>query len=398
MSTAAPPGTDPSRQATAANADILSWYRPWVGDPADEDDLPIPDEAQAIRRDMARNLGPLGLQSLRATVVDMDTLAEEGRWLLLGEPEADAVPSGAAQLPPDSAFPTASVTAARLAASAIDETVVQRMSPRRWGLAWRVDDRRVVLAVAHFLEGRVVLEPADTALVRLVCDAGLQPGAVPQSQVSSSLGATDARGAAPSWPTVERRQPGLRRWLAAPALGLLLLGGMAAGWQALVAVPDLTAQELAHASELARLRLMADRTVTRSTTVALASGDYGEVQVALSGFAALGYFEHAVVTNAQQRVVALVGSASGARIGDALSDEPGEGAHVLELMQGTDVVGRLVVYRPRAGADLAGHSALQRLPWMATGGLVALALAGLLVALRWPKQRSGGRRPGHEAR
>ena len=270
--------------------------------------------------------------------------------------------------------------------------MVQRLSPRRWVFAWRIDERRVVMAMAHFLDGRIELEPTDSAMVRLVCDAGIHAGS---GQGSAAAAATSDLASEPVglvWPKVERRRQVVPKWMSWPALALCVGSALLAAWLAVVSVPQARTEVQARQADIERLQSMADGTVTRSVASALATGDYGEVQTALSGFAQLGYFDHAVVLNASARVVAQVGQVPGARIGDALGPEALGQAQSVDLVLGSESSGKLLILRPPARLE---HSlALPTMQLLAGAALAASALAAGLIAARKPerRRRRSGRR------
>lgn len=335
-------------------------------------------QGRAITDDMARMFRSLGVVSFRAAVVDIDSLSFHSNWTVHSTGGWHDGASDASAL--EGAFPGAAGTVARLSATPIDTTLVQRMSPRRWVFAWRIDERRAVMAMAHFLEGRIAMAPVDTAVVRLVCDAGIQ---AEQAAPPRPAAAPETKG--PAWPQVERRRRVVPRWMRGPALALVCLATALVFWLGLVALPQARQEAEQGQAELDRLRTMADRTVVRSVAAAMASGDYGEVQIALTGFATLGYFEQAVVTNTAQRVVAIEGPVSGARIGDPPPADLLSRARATPLMQGTAPNGQLLVYSPSA-AD-AQALTLDRLQWLGLLALAVLAATLPMMALGWPRRR-----------
>lgn len=377
----------------------------------------------AFAADMGRMLQRLGVVSVRTTLVDADTLAHQSGWAFYQGGEAAG--DGLDEQPLDSSFPGASATIARVEASSLEDTVTQRLSPRRWVLGWRVDDQHVVMALVHFQEGHLALEPNEVALVRLAADAGLHsaptPGtggapakaaksrAEPESGAgTSSSGATAATaasaasaspgksgrpsskasaGGAATWPMVERRRKVLLRWISWPAWLLAGVAALLCAWITAVVVPQVHAENAQREMDEARLRAMADTTLVRSVGAALATGDYGEVQAVLDSFAQQGYFRQAVVTNARQRVVASVGAISGVRIGDAPPAELLQQARVTELMQGAEPNGRLMLQRAEPTTPPEGR-ALRLVQVLAS---LALACAGATAALII--SRVPGRRP-----
>ncbi len=293
----------------------------------------------ALSRDMALMFVQLGVQSFRASVVDLESMAYQSVWSITeqGEITDDHPDRGL-----DSAFPGAMATIAQLRQSSAAHTVVRKLSPRHWAFAWRVDDRHVAVAEARYRDRRDLQSDADTALVRLICDTGIRAGhadAPPSSDDMPEL----------MWPHVDRR----RSPQAAPSRGRLtvvLVGVTAilALVAALLAIPAARDQSATLQSESARFLQMADATMTQNLSVMLATGDYGDVQTALSSFESLGYFDGALVTNSRQRVIAVAGVVTAARIGDSPPAAVAASAQVLDLMQGSEKLGQLMVLRPAA--------------------------------------------------
>lgn len=336
-------------------------------------------DQQPFATDMARTLNELGVAGLRTTVIDLDTMLHQAGW---GYHQGPDNPDSGFDQPLESAFPGASAAIARVEASESHEPVVQRMSPRRWVMAWRVDESRMVMALVHFHQSHITLEPHEVATIRLVADAGLHA-----DQVAAPASAPTPRRTELAWPQVERRRRVVPRWIAWPAASLACVAALLGGWMTAVAVPQARQDAVVRQADLDRLRAMADSTVTRSMATAMASGDYGEVQAALSSFAALGYFEKAVVTNARQRVVASVGELSGVRIGDAPPADLVQQAQASDLMQGSETNGRLFIQRPALYA--AAQHRVSTLQGLAALAMLCAGAAAAMVVARWPsRQRS----------
>lgn len=336
-------------------------------------------DPQPFASDMARTLSALGVASLRTTVIDLDSMLHQVGW---GYHQGHDAPDSGFDQPLDTAFPGASAAISRVEASDSDDTVVQRLSPRRWVFAWRVDDSRMVMATVHYHHGHLALEPRDIATIRLVADAGLHA-----DQNAALAPAPVPRRTEVAWPQVERRRRVVPRWISWPAAVLACLAALLGGWMTAVTVPQARQDAVVRQADLDRLRAMADSTVSRSIATAMASGDYGEVQAALSSFAALGYFEQAVVTNARQRVVASVGDMSGVRIGDAPPAELVQQAQVSDLMQGSEANGRLLVQRPASFA--AAQNRVLHLQWLAGLAMLSAGAAAALVVARVPNRQRG---------
>ncbi len=335
----------------------------------------------ALTRDMALMFGQLGVQSFRASVVDLESMAYESVWSITeqGEVNDDHPDRGL-----DSAFPGAMATIAQLRQASAEHTVVRKLSPRHWAFAWRIDGRHVAVAEARYRDRRDLQSDADTALVRLICDTGIRAGHPEGAAAADDMPQL-------MWPQVDRRR--LPGGAAQPARGRLaaVLVAMTAALAlaaAMLAFPVLRNQSAALQSEASRFLSMADSTMTQSLSAMLATGDYGDVQTTLSGFQSLGYFDGAVVTNARQLVISIAGAANGARIGDPAPPAFAASAQVLDLLQGGQRQGQLLVLRPplKASANLG-----------AQGLLVAVVLACIsalaLVLLVLPRFRRRGRAP-----
>jgi hypothetical protein len=330
--------------------------------------------APALLQDMARTFREFGVQSFRASVVDIDSMAFQATWTITDNGE---VTEGGAGRPLDSLFPGAASTIAMLAQTPDDETLVQKLSPRRWGFAWYLEDPNVIIAEAHFRDRRDEVTELDTALVRLVCGAALRAGAM-----ASPADATGQLRQAQEWPQTERRS-GAQAPGSAPGLsvGLIAASAVLAGVLGLVALPQMRSGAAEQQVQLERLHAMVDKTMVRNLSTAMATGDYGEVQAGLSSFASLGYFEGAVVTNARQRIVALAGPPERLRIGDPVPADVQRRAQALELAMGSERLGQLLVVPvPPRGVAAGQQSGLWQ--GMALAALGASLAALLLLTLR----------------
>jgi hypothetical protein len=338
----------------------------------------VGDIAPALVEDIGHIFRQLGLESCRASVVDMGSLAFQGVWAVSDSGEAaDPNPD----LPLDSQFPGAVSSILQLAQASTQETVVQRLSPRHWSLAWRIDDGHVVVAEVRYAGPRAVLGQIDTALVRVVCDAGIRAGLLCADDDDGGDNTAPPRGSM-VWPPGgdrrrRRRPPTAMRW----SLGLAFGGAALALWLAVAALPELE-------GESANGRSIADRTLTHHVSVAMATGDYGEVQHVLSTFESLGYFQAAAVTNARQKLVSLAGNLPGLRIGEEVPARSLAAGLPLELAMGSETYGQLVVV-PVGSASAFGDSLLKaRLAAAAT--FAAALLAGTLLLLRRRRARRNG--------
>lgn len=327
-------------------------------------DLPLPS---TLPQDIARSFHQLGVAAFRASIVDIDSLAFQAAWTIS---EHGEVADSPVDPPLDQSFPAATAAISLLAEAPDDQTLVHRLSPRRWGLAWRLDDQRVVLAEVRFHERRDAVSEADKALLRLVCGTAMQP------QGGGSLDATPPDGLV--WPrpgtSAQAPTPGLA-WL---GLGLMVIGALLATWLAVAIVPELRRNAAARETQYTQLRALLDKTLVRGVATALATGDYGDVQTALGSFAALGYFDSAAVLNPRQRVVALSGATDPLRIGDEVPPQVRGSAQVIELVLGAERLGQLLIL-PAPAAPAAGGLPRHLEPLL--GGAALAAVAGALVSL-----------------
>ena len=145
---------------------------------------------------------------------------------------------------------------------------------------------------------------------------------------------------------------------------------------------------LLHASaslrlESAQLQAKADATMTQMVGKALAEGDYGEVQAELASFAALKYFESALVVNKRGRVIAATGPIHGIRMGDPLAAGVAGNARVVELNDNAGRIGQLLVWHS-AAQDETGAGG----KWLAgTAMLVVVGAAATAALLLQRRQR-----------
>ncbi len=324
--------------------------------------------APALLDDAARMFDQLGLKAFRAAVVDLDSLGFHRVWSMS---DSGATGEHAPQMPLNSQFPGATATLMQLADAPANTTVVQRLSPRHWSFAWRLDAERAVVAEARYQDARAMMCDIDTALVRLVCDTGIHAGLSPQDD------ADDDEESLVWPPSRERRQR--RRGMRQSRLGAMVFAAVSALlalWIAFFALPDMSGQS-------ARQQVLAEKTMAHMLSVAMATGDYGEVQSALSTFESIGYFKSAAVTNPKQRVVSLANAEPGWRIGDATPAAAAMQARSLELAMGSEQYGKLWLISASSGGGG------QRLIWTRVAALAAFMAAALaVVLLLWHRRRS----------
>ncbi|WP_088278379.1 hypothetical protein [Ideonella sp. A 288] len=325
----------------------------------------------ALVRDITLMFRPLGVEAFRAFAIDIATMSCTTAWLIS---EHGEVTDDQPDRHLDSVFPGATLTLAQLAKAGPDDTVVHKLSHRRWVFAWRVDELHGVIAEVRYLEGRDTPAELDRALVRLICDAGMRGG--------HRTGGPDSGIGAVAWPQIDRRSPqGAARGTWA-GLVLLALGALSALLIALVAIPQ--AREVAGTAqaELLRLRDMAELTMKRELSLNLAAGDYGEVQETLSGYASLGYFHGAVVTNAKQRIVSLAGQVPGLQVGAEVPENIARTARPIDLALGSEGFGRLLLLPPAGPTADDADGGLRNVRVL--GGVAGVATLGGALLLAWP--------------
>jgi hypothetical protein len=171
---------------------------------------------------------------------------------------------------------------------------------------------------------------------------------------------------------------------------MLAVGGaLVAAWLVLAPLPIASELLGAQQVEIERLNKAADGALVHGLSVAMATGDYGEVQTELSQFHALGYFGAAAVVNERGRVVALDGPLPGVRIGEPLPLPLAGAPRTLRLALGSQPYGQFVL-TPLAAASRAAavaeqpvqaQSAVAEIRWSA--GLVMLACAMAAGLLAW---------------
>jgi hypothetical protein len=325
--------------------------------------------------DIGRVLQDLGVQTLR--VSRLDTQSFEFQWARSITAQGD-VHEADAKRALDSVFPGGSAAVAEITRRAGADISVQKHSPRRWLLAWRAEHGQANLVDAQFYEKRDTLSDLDTALLRLVCHISTQ-----QAQAADADDGTSPKHSALVWPQVERRARPAASVGPALAWALMLCSVLACAWLALVAAPQSRQETAARQADFIALR---DGTMGRSLSAALATGDYGEVQIALQTFAELGHFQSAVVLNDKGRTVAIVGAVKNQRIGEPVASAYAQSATSLKLATGSQQQGKLLfVATPAAEATGIGAG----LGWVAgLALLLSLALAALQV---WRQRRADGR-------
>ncbi len=329
-----------------------------------------------LSQDIARSLRQLGVASFRASVVNVDSMTFQAAWTIS---EAGEVTDNQVDRPLDSSFPAATAAINLLAHASDDETLLHKLSPRRWGIAWRLDDPNVVLAEAQFHERRDAISESDKTLLRLVCSAAMRPAG------PAALPGMVEPGTTMSWPGAEAAAPAVPRLAARLSVVLVACAALLALWLAAAALPDLKRSTSVREAQVAKLQALADKTLVRGIGTAMATGDYGDVQTVLSSYSSLGYFDGAAVVNVRQRVVALSGRTDQLRIGDPVPEETQRNAQAIELTLGTERLGQLLIVPAPATVQPAPMPAwLPPLAWSLVAGLLA-ALVSTVLVLRRPK-------------
>ncbi len=347
-----------------------------------EDSTPVTNPALPVTlsQDIARSFRQLGVVSFRASVVNVDSMTFKAAWTIS---EAGEVTDNKVDRPIDSSFPAATAAINLLAQASDDETLLHKLSPRRWGVAWRLDDPNVVLAEAQFLERRDAISESDKILLRLVCSAAMRPTG--QLAVPGMHGT----GTAVVWPAPEGAAQAGPRMASRLSVVLVACSAVMGVWLAATAVPELKRATTLRETQVAKLQSLSDKTLVRSIGAAMSTGDYGDVQTALSSYSSLGYFDGAAVVNVRQRVVALSGRTDQLRIGDPVPEDTQRSAQAIDLALGSERLGQLLIMPAPTTLKAAQLPTwLPPLAWATAGTALAALLTGL-----WALRRAKPARP-----
>ncbi len=326
----------------------------------------------ALQDDAARMFERLGLSSCRAALIDMDQMVSLGAWGLSDQGSGDDL---AVDSPLDIQFPGVGAALVELDDVTFDVTVVRRMSAQHWTFAWHLNRQQAVVALVHYPQDRAALRDIDTNLVRLMCNIGIG---------SSKLQFSSANDSVLPREQTQQSEPGARApsapsrvmpfaWPLAVVIAVCSAG--LALWIALVALP-------AESARSARQQAMAEKTMLRMLSTAMAAGDLGEVQRSLATFGAIGYFDAAAVTNGSGHVVSLLNPEPGWRVGDAVPAGATQQARPLALIVGNKPHGYLWLFAGSStGADTGS---------VPTGAAAVAAMAAALGAVAlwlWQRRR-----------
>lgn len=344
--------------------------------PSDPTTAPVAEAvpmAPVLLRDITLMLAQLGIESIRTSLVDLAPMAFRPAWTITARGEFN---DNLGTHDGDSALPWAASMVAQLDDLHPEHTLVVKLSPRYRGFAWRTDEQHGAVAAVLYRQAREELDDAHNALVRLVCDIGIRAHEHADLSAAHPL----------AWPAVERRRQTLAG-SASKRKRVLAIVGAAVLLTSTLTFAAMTFERAATLqAEGTRLQSLAESTMTQGLAAALATGDYGEVQAALSSFSSLGYFKGAVVTNTRQRVISTAGEVGDARIGDSLLPSVAALAKTHELEQGSVRHGRLLIL----SADAAGAPD-KGLPLLLAALMACCAAVGAvaaLFALRY-RRRSG---------
>lgn len=356
-------------------------------------------------------LTSLGVAAVGVTLVDTESMACTPCWRVAADGSLeDLAGRGAGGF-----FPTAMATIVHLSRTARGQIVRRRLEPGRWGFAWRHDDRFVAVADVDYASAHDEAGDAEATLVQELCDellssrrgaragaAGAAATATEVSRWSSWVAWLPGRLQASnepmpsSWPSAAAAAEAVAEPQALPYPP----AGPAAGFaRAVLALPRLTLARLAAAllaaylvigaiayaaqvrwqygSEALRLRAVAEATLLQRLAKTL-TAEPSRLTSEMEAFAALQYFERAVVT-VDERVVAVAGARREFEAGDTLTPAYAGAATVNELRAANRVVGHL--YR---WGDLGRDAATAAAPAPASlvvAAAACLAATGLAVAL-----------------
>lgn len=332
----------------------------------------------ALSRDIASTGRLLGVASVRASIVDLSTMTLGSTWTLAAQAEAP-------ERGGDSVFAGASSTFSELADIGTEEMLLRRLSPRRWAFAWRLDEGRAVVGEAQFRERRETLDATTGASLRLLCNAGIRSRSLAAAGPAGGALVPASVGDELTWPQVERRARPKPSRSDITLLGISVAGVVLSGLLLLFLLPRWQEAHDAQATRVEQLVARGDRTAAQGLALAMASGDYGDVQSELQAFASLGYFSDALVTNTRQRVVAMVGAPNGQAMGAALLPELERRHRRLPLAVGSQEYGAL--WLPAVGET---QQEVRLTVGTTAAGLLCVASLISALMLGWRLQRRRG--------
>ncbi len=322
----------------------------------------------ALNNDLIRAAQDRGIESINAAIVSTKTSTNRPVWLSLTGTnnnylQADALVNNAIH---------AAVEALRnLPEADAKLTLVQRLGPYRWLLAWRAGGERALIAEARYREITQQIAPADATLIRLICDASAGVPSVAENAIDfSSLNDSG-----------EKKPPDLKSRLSNTdsrrlSTILMLCAAAVAIWLSLFEIKKAEFEVSRLHAQVAEQKRQTELAVTQIAATALATGDYGELQDALSSLSTRGYTDSISVTNTASRVVAFANAKTGVRVGDVIS--PSAAHQIVDVAFRDKVLGK-IVFANDAGSDLK-IMALRMIRY----GLLFLLFATLLaVFLRW---------------
>lgn len=370
----------------------------FVPDPAAHEDFSptLPSFVEpVISREVAELMEQLDVRAMRTSLIDLDSMDCRSSWnIRFDEAQADE-PDDRGH---DSSIHNSMATIIDLNKVPAGQTLSRMLRPQRWAFAWRIDERCVAVTEACYRTPRAEQRVGDPELVRLICDAGIRAGIFEPTEAmndrstelpresepfsaeanASPVGFPEIPEATVSGPTnPSRRGAGVDYPRGAMAL---LLGGLLFAALLIASHYQATSTHF----ESMRLQTLAENTMTQRLSGVLSQGDYGEVQAELASLAASKYFDGGVVTNARQRVVAIVGDFSDIRIGDPVPASLERSARVFDLGGvGSSAKGQLLTWGA-SGQPTRTYTS-QRV--VVAGGLVACITAVIFGAVLLARDR-----------
>lgn len=337
--------------------------------------LPRSDEPDA-QPEVARMFRQRGLQYVVASQVRIASMQPtRPAWMINEAGEVSDSPDERG-----STFAGAATAVRALINAEPDDVRAQRLSPRRWALAWRSGDDDAIVAEAQFRDKRDAIDDVDIAVVRLVCS--ISAGRDTTAADDSTTAGDAARPTRDAWPHVDRRKrtpPSRLAWLAA---ALPIAATLLCGWLLLFALPHAEGAAAGQQAQIEQLNKTTEATMTAALATVMAGGDYGLAQDELSQFARLGYFQSAVVLNGKGQMVAFAGPVGPMRIGDVAPPTYVEQARARKLSLGSQDYGQLLFVVPTPAAASSTDSA------KAAALLATLACAAAALLLMWLLRRS----------
>ena len=164
-----------------------------------------------------------------------------------------------------------------------------------------------------------------------------------------------------------------------------------AAWLHWAVAPEAAQSSAGLRAEITRARAMTDSVVVESLAHTLAGGDYGEVQETLARYENVNYLSRALVTNAADKIVAAVGDAEGARMGEAVPQPLLRSGRRIAITTGGRGMGYLLILAPHTPAPDETSRTAANLRAVALFVALFALLSASAIAWLWWEARNAAR-------